>query len=64
MNPSETDASEDLLTYQEFHPMLFKQHESQPYIEFESFDKAVDEFFSKLGSQKLDMKALQQVNIC
>ena len=44
--------------------MLFKQHESQPYMEFESFDKSVDEFFSKLGSQKLDMKALQQVKFC
>ncbi|TSW08327.1 Nuclear export mediator factor NEMF [Bagarius yarrelli] len=51
---------EDLLTYEEFHPFLFSQHSGSPYVEFESFDKAVDEFFSKMESQKIDMKALQQ----
>ncbi|KAL6478119.1 hypothetical protein MHYP_G00139540 [Metynnis hypsauchen] len=51
---------EELLTYEEFHPFLFAQHSSNPYIEFESFNKAVDEFFSKMESQKIDMKALQQ----
>uniref|UniRef100_A0A8D3DQB7 Ribosome quality control complex subunit NEMF n=1 Tax=Scophthalmus maximus TaxID=52904 RepID=A0A8D3DQB7_SCOMX len=51
--------SEELLTYDEFHPFLFAQHAS-PYLEFETFDKAVDEFFSKMESQKIDMKALQQ----
>ncbi|XP_041668539.1 nuclear export mediator factor Nemf-like isoform X2 [Cheilinus undulatus] len=52
--------SEELLTYDEFHPFLFAQHEKSPYLEFDSFDKAVDEFFSKMESQKIDMKALQQ----
>ncbi|KAK7945190.1 hypothetical protein WMY93_000918 [Mugilogobius chulae] len=52
--------SEELLTYDEFHPFLFAQHASSPHLEFESFDKAVDEFFSKMESQKIDMKALQQ----
>uniref|UniRef100_A0A4W4EP09 Ribosome quality control complex subunit NEMF n=1 Tax=Electrophorus electricus TaxID=8005 RepID=A0A4W4EP09_ELEEL len=51
---------EELLTYEEFHPFLFAQHSKSPYVEFESFDKAVDEFFSKMESQKIDMKALQQ----
>ncbi|CAB4004618.1 nuclear export mediator factor NEMF isoform X1 [Paramuricea clavata] len=50
----------DLLTYQEFHPFLFEQHKDCPYLEFDSFNKAVDEFFSKIESQKLDTKALQQ----
>ncbi|XP_077394713.1 ribosome quality control complex subunit NEMF [Festucalex cinctus] len=53
-------ASEELLTYDEFHPFLFAQHLKSPYLEFESFNKAVDEFFSKMESQKIDMKALQQ----
>ncbi|XP_019743832.1 ribosome quality control complex subunit NEMF isoform X2 [Hippocampus comes] len=53
-------ASEELLTYDEFHPFLFAQHLKTPYLEFESFNKAVDEFFSKMESQKIDMKALQQ----
>ncbi|KAM7376005.1 hypothetical protein PAMP_005758 [Pampus punctatissimus] len=52
--------NEELLTYDEFHPFLFAQHAKSPYLEFDSFDKAVDEFFSKLESQKIDMKALQQ----
>ncbi|KAF5892257.1 nuclear export mediator factor NEMF, partial [Clarias magur] len=51
---------EELLTYEEFHPFFFSQHATSPYIEFESFDKAIDEFFSKMESQKIDMKALQQ----
>ena len=41
--------------------MLYRQYENAPHIELGTFDKAVDEFFSKIGSQKLDMKALQQV---
>ncbi|XP_076834269.1 ribosome quality control complex subunit NEMF isoform X2 [Brachyhypopomus gauderio] len=51
---------DELLTYEEFHPFLFAQHSKSPYVEFDSFDKAVDEFFSKMESQKIDMKALQQ----
>ncbi|XP_033735846.1 nuclear export mediator factor Nemf-like [Pecten maximus] len=52
--------SQELLTYEEFHPMLFKQFEHKPVCELASFNKAVDEFFSKQESQKLDMKSLQQ----
>ncbi|XP_067470744.1 ribosome quality control complex subunit NEMF-like isoform X2 [Thunnus thynnus] len=52
--------NEELLTYDEFHPFLFAQHVKSPYLEFDSFDKAVDEFFSKIESQRIDMKALQQ----
>uniref|UniRef100_A0A8C2JSI6 Ribosome quality control complex subunit NEMF n=1 Tax=Cyprinus carpio TaxID=7962 RepID=A0A8C2JSI6_CYPCA len=54
------EAEEELLTYEEFHPFLFCQHEKSRSVEFESFNKAVDEFFSKMESQKLDVKALQQ----
>ncbi|XP_077587184.1 ribosome quality control complex subunit NEMF [Stigmatopora nigra] len=53
-------ASEELLTYDEFHPFLFAQHLKSPYLEFDSFNKAVDEFYSKMESQKIDMKALHQ----
>uniref|UniRef100_A0A3B4GNS0 Ribosome quality control complex subunit NEMF n=1 Tax=Pundamilia nyererei TaxID=303518 RepID=A0A3B4GNS0_9CICH len=52
--------SEELLTYDEFHPFLFAQHAKSPYLEFDTFDKVVDEFFSKMESQKIDLKALQQ----
>lgn len=45
---------------QEFHPYLFLQHTELPYETFDSFNLAVDEFFSSLESQKLEMRALQQ----
>ena len=48
--------------YQEFHPFHFRQHEKFPFVEFDSFDRAVDDFFSKIGAQKLDLKVVQQVN--
>ncbi|XP_034432358.1 nuclear export mediator factor NEMF-like [Hippoglossus hippoglossus] len=51
---------EELLTYDEFHPFLFAQHAKSHYLEFDTFDKAVDEFFSKMESQKIDVKALHQ----
>ncbi|XP_048394018.1 ribosome quality control complex subunit NEMF-like isoform X2 [Stegostoma tigrinum] len=51
---------EELLTYEEFHPFLYEQHANYSCIVFDSFDKAVDEFYSKLESQKIDLKALQQ----
>jgi hypothetical protein len=55
--------NENLVTNEEFHPRIFEQHKTQPYIEFESFDRAVDEFFSKMESQKIDLKGIQQVRI-
>nr|CAB3264294.1 nuclear export mediator factor NEMF [Phallusia mammillata] len=49
----------ELLTNIEFQPFLFKQHQDLPYQEYETFNKAVDEFFGSLESQKQDLKALQ-----
>lgn len=54
-NP-EGDGPTFLLTNQEFHPMLFRQNRDQPYAEFDTFDRAVDEFFSALEGQKIDLK--------
>ncbi|XP_069806622.1 ribosome quality control complex subunit NEMF [Dendropsophus ebraccatus] len=57
----ETDKpAEEILTYEEFHPFLFTQYVKCPCVEFDTFDKAVDEFYSKLEGQKIDLKALQQ----
>ncbi|XP_066585470.1 ribosome quality control complex subunit NEMF homolog [Prorops nasuta] len=44
----------------DFHPILFEQFKDMPYKEFDSFDMAVDEYFSTMEGQKLDLKALQQ----
>ncbi|KAJ8723666.1 hypothetical protein PYW07_007646 [Mythimna separata] len=48
-----------LLTSQEFHPLLFAQHRELPHAEYDTFDRAVDEFFSTLEGQKIDMKTVQ-----
>lgn len=51
---------EYFISNQEFHPILFKQNSHLPYKEFPSFNAAIDEFFSSLESQKIDLKAIQQ----
>ncbi|KAK3700284.1 hypothetical protein RRG08_033561 [Elysia crispata] len=50
----------EILLYDEFHSFLYHQHENKPNTQFDKFDQAVDEFFSKLECQKLDMKVIQQ----
>lgn len=40
--------------------MLFQQHIELPHKEFDSFNTAIDEFFSSLESQKIELRALQQ----
>ncbi|CAM0135522.1 hypothetical protein VKS41_005168 [Umbelopsis sp. WA50703] len=46
--------------YDEFHPHLYEQHKSKSFKEFDTFDAAVDLFFSEIESQKIDMKARTQ----
>jgi len=60
---SNLSSQSSVTSYIEFHPLLFNQHKlssKTTYIEFESFNKAVDVFFSSIEGQKLDQKALQQ----
>ncbi|CAJ0750169.1 14311_t:CDS:10 [Entrophospora sp. SA101] len=65
-NPKDNDddgektQQEDLVTYNEFHPFLFEQHKTKIYKEFDSFDLAVDEYYSSLESQKLILKQRNQ----
>lgn len=42
--------------------MIFEQNKNAPFVEYDSFDKSVDEFFSNMESQKIDLKGAQQVN--
>lgn len=62
----ETDTSleEDfVLINEEFHPMLFLQNSSSNggiYVEFESFNLAIDEFFSNIESERIDKKLFAQ----
>ncbi|KAG6441996.1 nuclear export mediator factor NEMF homolog [Manduca sexta] len=53
------DGPDHLLANIEFHPMLFAQNKDTTYAEFDTFDRAIDEFFSGLEGQKLDMKLVQ-----
>lgn len=54
----ESDKDTDLISYQEFHPVPFNYPKFQS-TKFESFNKCVDEFYSKLESQKFQNKAKQ-----
>lgn len=53
----------ELRINKEYHPFLFIQHQNLPSIRFESFNEAVDEFYSNLETQKFDFKCLQHVSI-
>lgn len=44
----------------EYHPYLFSQYKDKPYIIFDTFMLAVDEFYSTLEAQRIDVKTLQQ----
>lgn len=56
-----TDGNEEYFyTNIEFQPYLYNQYKNEPVKEFPSFLQAVDEFYSSLESQKIDLKAIQQ----
>jgi hypothetical protein len=46
--------------FDEFTPLLLKQHEGREWVRFETFDAAMDEFFSKVEGQKLEQQQKQQ----
>ncbi|XP_057335309.1 ribosome quality control complex subunit NEMF homolog [Microplitis mediator] len=54
------DSGEFILANVDFHPYLLEQYKDQPFKEFDTFDLAVDEYFSTMEGQKLDLKALAQ----
>ena len=61
---SELHAHNNSCRFDEFHPFLPLQHAGKPMLEFPTFDRAVDAFFSQLESQKLDLQAIQQACTC
>ena len=50
MRPKAEGGEEEFASFVEFHPYLLRQHEDKPLLEFPTFDRAIDEFFSKLAS--------------
>lgn len=61
LKPSQTGGEDEFYDSNlEYHPMLFAQHRNRPYKEFDSFNISVDEFYSTLEGQKIDLKAMHQ----
>ena len=56
---SKTGDSRNFLVYDDFHPFKPRQFESDPisvFLEFNGFNKTVDEFFSSIEGQKLESR--------
>lgn len=58
--PTEDGNVEHFYQNIEYQPFLFLQYQDKHAVEFDSFMLAVDEFYSTLEGQKIDMKALKQ----
>ncbi|XP_058129559.1 ribosome quality control complex subunit NEMF homolog isoform X2 [Anopheles ziemanni] len=56
----EGEKEEYYFTNLEYQPYLYNQYQAEPYKQFDSFTTAVDEFYSSLESQKIDLKAFAQ----
>ena len=56
---SKTEEARNFLIYDDFHPFRPRQFENDPtsvFLEFDGFNKTVDEFFSSIESQKLESR--------
>ncbi|XP_041767481.1 nuclear export mediator factor NEMF homolog [Anopheles merus] len=54
------DEEEYYFTNLEYQPYMYNQYQGEPFKAFDSFTTAVDEFYSSLESQKIDLKAFAQ----
>uniref|UniRef100_A0ACD5Y6R5 Uncharacterized protein n=2 Tax=Avena sativa TaxID=4498 RepID=A0ACD5Y6R5_AVESA len=55
ITPSEGSSTNQKI-YDEYCPILLKQFKSREYDEFQTFDDALDEFYSKIESQRVDQQ--------
>jgi hypothetical protein len=55
--PAAATAHDPSKEFVEYLPMLFVQHAGKKVLTFPSFDEAVDEFYSKIESQRLEKEA-------
>lgn len=60
--PPTTDIAEAEEFYYnvEYHPYMYEQNRGRPYKDFPTFDAAVDEYYSTMIGQKIDLKTYQQ----
>uniref|UniRef100_A0A182VZW9 NFACT RNA-binding domain-containing protein n=1 Tax=Anopheles minimus TaxID=112268 RepID=A0A182VZW9_9DIPT len=56
----EGEKEEYYFTNLEYQPYLYNQYQGEPCKAFDSFTTSVDEFYSSLESQKIDLKAFAQ----
>jgi len=63
-NESENEKTDNII-YDEFHPYLFKQFEDRAddVIIFPSFNEAVDEYYSKMEAQQMELKKKNTENV-
>eukprot|EP01125_Pyxidicula_operculata_P002654 TRINITY_DN124_c5_g1_i2.p1 TRINITY_DN124_c5_g1~~TRINITY_DN124_c5_g1_i2.p1 ORF type:complete len:1071 (+),score=346.11 TRINITY_DN124_c5_g1_i2:76-3288(+) len=59
-NPEASPNPEDDLLYDQFVPFLYQQYQNSILKEYSSFDAAVDEYFSKIYSQKVEIEKEKQ----
>ncbi|KAM9987749.1 hypothetical protein ACTFIZ_003110 [Dictyostelium cf. discoideum] len=62
-NNNNLEEKKEMVIYEEFVPYLYKQYELKKFIEFESFDAAVDQFFSEIESQKVEQQRIAQEQV-
>jgi hypothetical protein len=55
----DTRITETLLVHEDVIPFEMKQYEGCPRLEFATYDRALDTYFSELEQQKSEMRALQ-----
>lgn len=60
VDEEQTTSTEYFYQNIEYHPYLFEQYKDQPVAKYDTFMLAVDEFYSTLEGQKIDLKTLQQ----
>lgn len=60
VKPTQDGTQEFYFTNIEFQPFLYRQHMEEPHRIHDTFIQAVDEFYSNVESQKIDLKAFQQ----
>lgn len=57
---SEVAEAEEFYYNVEYHPMMYEQNRGRPFKELPTFDAAVDEYYSTMIGQKIDLKTYQQ----
>jgi len=58
--PIADGGEEEFFTFVEFHPYFYQQYKEKHIVEFDTFNTACDQFFSKVEAQKIELKTVHQ----